>query len=111
MRKRLFVITVLLCFSSTLLAAEKVKVCAKYRANYGWSTGYKVEANVLNGSELNAATNSMNYNAISTYVVIFWDEGQASVIELDFPFLSMVGQTGTDQQGRQWEIAKTLICY
>ena len=111
MKSRLIVMAVLLSVSSTLLAAEKVNICAKYRANYGWSTGYKVEANVLKGHELNAATNSIGYNGISTYVVIFWDEGQASVIEMDFPFLGPVGQTGTDQQGRQWEIAKTIICY
>lgn len=92
-------------------AAERETICAKYRVEYGWSKGYQVEATILKGYELNQATRSLNYTSYSTYVIIFWDKDQASVIEMSFPYLSYVGQEGEDQQGRKWEIAKTSVCF
>jgi hypothetical protein len=94
-----------------VIAAERVDVCAKYETNGGWSSGYKVSANVMKGTELNAATRSFNYNSFSTYIVIFWAKEEASVIEMDWPYLSAIGQGGKDQQGRKWEIAKTAVCF
>lgn len=109
---RSLVLTILCWLSiSMAIAPERVVVCAKYRTNYGWSKGYKVEATITKGSQLNQVTSSFNYNVLSTYVMIFWDEDEASVIEMDFPILTVVGQSGEDQQGRQWEIAKTNICF
>lgn len=93
------------------IAAEKQIVCAKYRKDYSWSSGYRVEATIIKGVELNKATVTFNYKPISTYVVIFWDKGQASIIELDFPILTGVGQSGEDQKGRKWEISKSSICF
>ncbi|ABA58704.1 conserved hypothetical protein [Nitrosococcus oceani ATCC 19707] len=93
------------------IAAEKQIVCAKYRKDYGWSSGYRVEATIIKGVELNKATVTFNYKPISTYVVIFWDKGQASIIELDFPILTGVGQPGEDQKGRKWKISKSSICF
>lgn len=58
------------------------------------------------GSELNQATHSFNYNSLGHYVVIFWAQNQASVIEMN----SITGrpgpiqQSGRDQEGRPWEI-------
>ncbi len=92
-------------------AAEKEVVCAKYRADYGWSKGHKVEASILKGSELNSATKTFSYNILSTYVVIFWARDQASIIEMGWPYLSAIGQEGEDQRGMKWEIAKTSICF
>src|SRR5688572_24992170 len=89
------------------LAREKVTVCAKYERSDGWSDGYKVEATIAKGSELNQATKSFDYDVLSTYVVIFWDKDEVSVIRMDFPYLGPIGQSGTDQAGRKWEIAKT----
>lgn len=100
-----------LLFASVGQAAERATVCAKYEKQYGWSQGYSVEARILKGSELNRATTSYDYNALSTYVVIFWDQNEASVIEMSFPTLSTVGTRGTDQRGRDWQIAKTSFCY
>lgn len=91
-------------------AAEKEVVCAKYRTDYGWSKGYKVDATILNGSELNSETKTFNYNNLSTYVVIFWEKDRASIIKMGFPYLTIIGQEGEDQQGKKWEIAKTSIC-
>ena len=68
------------------------------------------KATILSGIELNQATRSFNYNAPSTYVIIFWDKNEASIIEMQMPFLSVVGEQGTDQRGISWEIAKSSIC-
>ena len=91
-------------------SAERATVCAKYRTANGWSSGYKVEATIIKGSELNQATRSVDYKAFSTYVVIFWDDDQASVIEMGWSQLSFIGQEGEDKRGVKWEIAKTSIC-
>lgn len=92
-------------------AAERETVCAKYEAGYGWSKGYQVEATITNGSELNQATGSFRYKALSTYVVIFWEKDQVSIIEMSWPYLSPVGQPGVDQRGTPWKIAQTSICF
>lgn len=111
MRTWFLLVAILTISVSETHAAEREAVCAKYRAEYGWSNGYKVEATILKGHELNQATRTINYTSYSTYVVIFWDKDQASIIEMDFPYLGPVGQEGKDQRGIKWEIAKTNICY
>lgn len=111
MRARFLLVALILVTPIIGAASELVTVCAKYKTNYSWSNGYKIEATVMKGSELNQATSSFDYTSSSTYVVIFWDEDQASIIEMDLPYLGPVGQNGEDQQGRKWEIAKTSICY
>lgn len=93
------------------LGAEKETVCAKYLAEYGWSKNYKVQATILNGSELNQATKSFEYSALATYVVIFWDRDEASVIEMSWPLLGVMGVQGQDQRGITWEIQKAGICF
>ncbi len=99
-------------------AKESITVCAKEQTSSGsWSQSYKVSATYLSGSELNTATKSFNYSPISKYVVIFWDAGQASVIELDMPWLNTfsVGKSGKDQNKRPWDVYKLLspssICF
>ena len=66
----------------------------------------KNKGNIYKGSELNKRTNSYKYNGYSTYVVIFWSNEQASVIELDYYYgsLGYIGVNGKDQQGYPWEI-------
>ena len=79
----------------------------------GWSDGYKVNATIISGSELNTRTKSFNYNSYSTYVVVFWEVGQASILELDYysGYISSYGQLATDQRGRRWQVANTNYCY
>lgn len=108
--KQLILLVLLITSSLNIAASEKVTVCAKYRKEYGWSEGYKVEASLMTGSELNSATHSFNYTGFSKYVVIFWSEEQVSIIELSMPYLNAIGTDGEDQQGRKWEIAKTNFC-
>jgi len=110
--KALLALAVLLLATFPALGSERVTVCAKYRADYGWSKGYKVEATVTKGSELNRATRSYDYTSYSTYVVIFWDRDEVSVIEMDWPTLSHMGTEGEDKRGVKWEISKsTSFCY
>lgn len=109
--KNLLVLGVLL-FLGNALAAEKVTVCAKYRTNSGWSKGYKVDATLYKGAELNRATKTYDFNAISSYVVIFWSKSNASIIEMDLPWISVVGSSGKERDGTKWEISKsTTLCY
>lgn len=93
------------------MASEQVDICAVY-TNSGSS--YHVTATVISGSELNAATNSFTYDLIGHYIVIFWAQGQATVIEMN----SITGipgpmqESGTDQEGRSWEISSysSIFC-
>ena len=89
---------------------HKERVCAKYE-----STGkaYQVDATVATGTDLNNATHTFNYDAFETYAVIFWDQGQASVIKLEYSFgnISPIGSDGTDQQGNRWNVSTSSFCY
>jgi len=98
------------CTINPVNASDRTTVCAHYAANYGWSDGYKVEATVSSGAELNHATGSFNYSPFDKYVVIFWSADQASVIKLDAPYLSAIETEGEDQQGRRWKVAETDLC-
>lgn len=92
--------------SSEASAYEVLQVCAEY---VGTGEKYRVEANILDGMELNRETNSMSYSSLSKYVVIFWGPGEASVIELDFSFAALsMGAAGTDQGGYRWTISTLL---
>jgi hypothetical protein len=93
--------------------ATKERVCVKYRTQSGWSQGYNVEGTIIRGSELNKRTSSFDFNSLSTYVVIFWRDGQASVLELQYFFgsISAIPIQATDQRGRTWEVSKTSLCY
>ncbi len=90
-------------------AYEVKNVCASYQTNYSWSNPYQVQAQIYSGQELNRAVGSYSrYDYISHYAVIFWSNGQASVIKLTDPYVSgmMLFQTrGFDQQGRQWRLS------
>jgi hypothetical protein len=85
-------------------ANEEVEICAEYSST---GNSYHVSATLMTGSELNSATHRMDYESLGRYVVIFWAQNEASVIEMDSPFigLSSYGSTGRDQQGRSWEIS------
>jgi hypothetical protein len=82
-------------------------VCAKQ----GGGQAYKVEATFTTGADLNEATNSLKYLGFRKYIVIFWKQNQASVIELSFPYVSILGTSGTDQQGRPWEVSTSSVCF
>lgn len=94
-------------------AASSETVCIKYQTSTGWSKGYQVDGPVIQGSELNRRTNTYDYKPYSTYVVVFWNPNQASILELDY-FLGSInsfGQLATDQIDRRWQVSKTSYCY
>ncbi|MBJ9593684.1 hypothetical protein [Burkholderia seminalis] len=106
-----FVPLVLSSVSMHVRSAERQQVCAKYETEDGWSKSYQVNAVVASGSELNDATQSINYVSFEKYVVIFWREHQASVIKLDYPWLT-IDNDGTDQEGRKWEVSPAYgVCF
>ena len=96
--------------ASSAYGKERAEVCAKYRTPNGWSQAYKIDATIISGYELNQATSSYNYQGYDTYVVIFWGQDEASVIQMDSPYVTYVDETGYDQQGRAWQIHKGSFC-
>lgn len=104
-------ITVMAFNPISVSATERTEICAKYRASSEWSDAYSVEAAIAKGHELNQATSSFDYQGFDTYVVIFWDKDEVSVIQMESPFVTIVEQTGFDQQGREWQIKRGSICF
>lgn len=84
-------------------------VCAKYM---GTGKEYKVNAQIMAGTELNRRANTYNYSSYSKYAVIFWAQDQVSIIELDYPgSVSAFGTSGKDQRGYKWELStSTSFC-
>lgn len=114
---------VALAFAAGHSAAEvQVPAQVRYETRDGPSDWHKTQATFLKGSELNKATRTFNYNAFSAYVVIFFAQDQAAVIELDSPVFgcgneftaNCIPRTGNpkgkDQSGRTWEICTGSFC-
>jgi hypothetical protein len=109
--KTVLVLTILgLVAASTAYGKERAEICAKYRTSSGWSQAYKVDATIIKGYELNQATGSYSYQGYDTYVVIFWDQDEASVIQMESPYVTYMDGPGYDQQGRAWQIHKGSFC-
>ncbi len=106
-----FVLAIGIGVTRPAVASQREEVCVKYQTEIGWSHGYAVQGNVVQGSELNVATGSFQYDSFSTYVVVFWAQGEASILKVDFPYLSPLDQSATDQYGRQWEVSAGGVCY
>jgi hypothetical protein len=118
--KKLFTIILLaLCLNSTAKFRKMVEI--KYQKEYGWSKYYLVEATFITGFELNRATGSYDYNSYSTYCVIWWGEGECSVIKLNYASCGYDAQPycisynssleGKDQNDTKWYICLTDYCY
>ncbi len=75
-------IIALLITTGLARAEERVDICAEYSAT---GKTYHVTANSVAGSELNQAAHSFDYNSLSQYIVIFWAQNQASVIDNVWP--------------------------
>lgn len=108
------VATLMALASASGWARETRPICARYETQSGWSQGYKVKAHLYAGRELNQATSTLYYDYTTNYVVIFWREGQATIIDVGYArrFPSYMTIDGNDQQGRKWEISsETYSCY
>lgn len=118
----LFLLLTIICFGVS--SAKCVRVAdVKYQQQYGWSKLYRVEVSFMAGTELNSATGSFNYSSYSNYAIIFWAEGQATVIKLSSIMMcgyevtcSCINNTimdlqGYDQDGDKWNICLGQFCY
>ena len=99
--------------SSNPRDAYSETVCVKYETQTGWSRGYQVNATIAKGSYLNRRTSTFDYQPYSTYAVVFWQPGQASVLRLNYysGSITAYGHSATDQRGRDWNVSKTSYCY
>lgn len=120
--KKLLII--LFLFFSFHADAKYRQVCtAQYMTQTGWSKKYQIEVTFMTGYELNQATSTFKYKIFSVYAVIFWAQGQASVIQLSTFLLcgtevdkncivnSIGDLKGTDQDGDEWKICKDSFCF
>lgn len=105
-----FFVSAAIGFSGSSMASEREEICIKYQKSRGWSKGYAVEGTIVRGSDLNRAVGSFSrFKRFSTYVVVFWDEGEASIFELPrhaygrVPLIEMVVK---DQEDRRWKMKK-----
>ena len=100
-----------------------LKATVKYQQQYGWSKKYTVNVTFMSGMELNQATTSYDYSTYSIYAIIFWGEGQATVIKLKSYLMcgyevtcncvqnSIYDLQGHDQDGDKWNICLSGYCY
>jgi len=114
----------LLTFVITSVFAKYTQTCeVRYETESGWSKAYTVDVSFLTGSELNTATNTFKNSSFSTYAVVFWSQGEASVIKLSPMLLcgaevdkSCITNTlgdlkGPDQDGDEWKICLSNFCF
>ena len=89
-------------------AQQKMQMCLRYE-NTGQK--YLVNGSLWYGSDLTRATGTV-YLQTHLYAVVFWDQNQASVIQLDYNVRpNTYGHGGTDQQGHRWNVAQaTTTC-
>ena len=108
------ILFLLLIVSANALCTKRCYV--SYQTRSGWSKYYWVKVNFMTGSELNDATNSFRYSSFSNYAVIFWDQGECSIIKISTMLLTSwefdcsvldlgIGDLkGTDQDGDSWKL-------
>lgn len=95
-------------FANTANAYEVMQICAKPLEA---DKGYKVEAIIAYGTELNSAWNTSSLRASSKYVVIYWADSQVSVIELDHGIgPGLMAIKGSDRRGYRWEVSTSVFC-
>ena len=124
MKKLILILLIsLLCFSWGAEAKYRRTATVKYQKQYGWSKLYTVEVNFMSGHELNIATKTISYDAISVYAIIFWSQDQVTIIKLK-TFLAcgfevtkeciddfMMDLQGFDQDGDKWNICLIDTCF
>lgn len=85
--------------------------CVQYqRQDYSWSDSYKVRYSIVEGSDLQQATNNYShYKSYAKYAIVEWPNGGYSAMELmsyqddisDYSYSNT-----TDQSGRIYRIKK-----
>ena len=95
---------------------NRADVCVKYETEAGWSKAYKVQANIISGSDLNSAVRSFSrFRPFATYLTIFWDKDEVTILELPAASMGSVPifeTTVKDEQGRRWRVKEGHdFCY
>jgi hypothetical protein len=120
MKKLLLALMLTLTISAQAEFRQKMNI--KYKKEYGWSKYYYVDVNVMTGFELNQATRTYDYNSYSTYAVVFWGQGKATVMKITSYIACGYEATpscisyysslkGLDQDGDEWYLCLTDYCY
>lgn len=86
------------------------KMCVKYEVNYLWSKGYYVDAYLAKGNQINSKVSSLALEDNSTYVVIFWNSENVSLIKITQDSVSALEQDGIDLRGIRWRISNSSLC-
>ena len=86
------------------------KMCVKYQVNYLWSKGYYVDAYLAKGNIINSKASSLPLEDNSTYVVIFWNSENVSLIKITQDSVSALEQEGVDLRGIRWRISNSSLC-
>lgn len=106
----MFFVSVVIGFSGASLSSEREEICIKYQKSRGWSKGYAVEGTIMRGSALNRTVGSFSrFKRFSTYVIVFWDEGEASTFDLPrhvYGRISLFDVVVEDQENRKWKMKK-----
>lgn len=109
MLSRLIIISALL-FQSCVFASERRKICVEHETEVGYSKPYAVSATMTTGDELNSETGLVSYYPGINYVVIFWGQHEATIINIKLGSVYVFPTYGTDQQGRRWKLYANLTC-
>lgn len=121
--KKLILVVILILFFNISFSRYKQVCKASYKTESGWSKKYTVEITFMTGLELNQATNSFRYSSYSVYAIIFWDQGQATIIKLSSYLVCGTEATkdcitntigdlkGKDQDEDEWKICINTYCF
>jgi hypothetical protein len=107
------VLPILLLLSSLgSQASERIEACVRYETRGGWSNAMQVRATATTGEELAQSTgNWTRFQPLSKYVVIFWEKGEASVINIGPWDVGSMPLRGADQAGRVWQVSIQDPCF
>lgn len=122
MRRTLLALSLWAVVSGPAYASYVQTSKVRYETNSGRSQWYEVDVTFVTGNELNTATRSYRFAGFDKYAVIFWGEGQATIIKLGGFFVcgmtfersclpSFGNMRGLDQQERSWEICTQEYCW
>lgn len=82
MKKRILILLFLL-FSSYAFSAVSRYVYVQFETQRGWSDPYLREVEFYSGDELNKATKRFIYDTFDYYAVIWFDDGECAIIQID----------------------------
>ena len=119
MKKILIMFLLAICFKSNAKFEQTIEL--KYEKKDGWSKYYTVDATFMTGFELNKLTNSYSFDSYITYCIVWWQDGQCSIIALNYISCGYEALPsclayhysidGKDQNDNTWNICLTYTCY